>query len=77
MAIALHTAFAAVAAQDGNAYHHRMRADVGGQIGRAQALHRLGQSAPALLSAAARAWPGALGWVARLTRVPSSCLAWR
>lgn len=69
MAIALHTAFAAARTPEAAAYHHAMRADLAGQIGRAMALQRMGHAAPALLAAAARAWPGALAWVARLTRV--------
>ena len=77
MAIALHTAFAAAAPDGAEAYHRRMRQDLAGQVGRAMVLHRLGQSAPAVVAAAARAWPGALAWVARLTRVPSARLAWR
>lgn len=77
MAIALHTAFAAARTVDAGAYHAAMRRDLGGQIGRAMALHRLGQSAPGLLTAAARAWPGAMAWVARLTRVDPARLAWR
>jgi flavin-dependent dehydrogenase len=78
MAIALHTAFAAVATlDDPAAYHARLRRDLHGQIGRAMLLHRLGQAQPRLLTLAARAWPGALALVARLTRVPSASLAWR
>ena len=76
MAIALHTAFAAAACEDAAAYHRRMRADLSGQIGRAMLLHDLGQSVPAALAAAARAWPGALSLVARLTRVNPARLAW-
>lgn len=77
MAIALHTAFAAARAVGADGYHGAMRRDLAGQIGRAMALHRMGQSAPGLLTAAARAWPGALAWVARLTRVDPARLAWR
>ena len=77
MAIALHTAFAAAATPDAAAYHRRMRADLAGQIGRAMVLHRLGQTLPAALAIAARAWPGALALVARLTRVQEARLAWR
>ena len=69
MAIALHTAFAAVRRGDTAGYHAEMREDLVGQIGRAMVLHRLGQAHPWLVAAAARAWPGALAWVARLTRV--------
>ena len=77
MAIALHTAFAAAALDDAARYHARMRADLRGQIARAMALHRAGQSIPAVVATAARAWPGALAWVARLTRVAPHRLAWR
>ena len=77
MAIALHTAFAAAASADAPAYHRRMQRDLTAQIGRAMTLHRLGQSRPRLVATAARAWPGALGWIARHTRVPASRLAWR
>ncbi len=76
MAIALHTGFAAAGARDAAAYHRRMLADLRGQIGRAMVLHRMGQARPGLVTLAARAWPGALAWIARLTRVPASRLAW-
>ena len=77
MAVALHTAFAAVQTTDAAQYHRRIRADLAGQIRRAMMLHRAGQSRPGAVAAAARAWPGALALVARLTRVPASRLAWR
>ena len=77
MAIALHTAFAAVRSADATRYHRRMRADLSGQIRRAMTLHRAGQFRPGAVAAMARAWPGALALVARLTRVPASRLAWR
>ncbi|MGI4950365.1 MAG: NAD(P)/FAD-dependent oxidoreductase [Janthinobacterium lividum] len=77
MAIALHTAFAAARGPGAAAYHARMRTDLAGQIGRAMLLHRLGQARPGWVAAAARAWPGAMGWVARLTRVPVRRLAWQ
>ena len=70
MAIALHTAFAAARPGEPSAYHRRMRSDLSGQVGRAMTLHRIGLAAPGPLVAAARAWPGALAMVARLTRVP-------
>ena len=78
IAIALHTAFAAVGAGVGDAagYHGRMRGELSGQIGRAMVLHRMGQAAPGLVTAAARVWPGAMAWVARLTRVRQE-LAWQ
>ena len=70
VSIALHSAFAAVAAKgDAAAYHRAMQRDLSGQIGRAAALYRLGRAAPGLVTAAAQRWPGALRWVARLTRV--------
>jgi len=78
MSIALHSAFAAVAAHQGAgaaAYHRRMRRDLVGQIGRAGWLYRAGRAQPGLAVAAARAWPGALRWIARLTRVPPWALA--
>ena len=76
MAIALHTAFAAAGQADATQHHRRMRADLSGQIGRAMVLHRLGLAVPGGLVRAARAWPGALALVARLTRVPARRLAW-
>ena len=76
MAIALHTAFAAVRQADAAQHHRRMQADLSGQIGRAMVLHRLGLAMPGSLLRAARAWPGALALVARLTRVPARRLAW-
>ncbi len=70
VSIALHSAFAAVAAgEDARAYHRQMRRDVTGPIGRAGTLYRLGQAAPGLVTSAARLWPGALRWIARLTRL--------
>lgn len=75
VSIALHSAFAAVAAQDDSAgYHRRLQGDLRGQIGRAAALYRLGRAAPGLVTGAAQLWPGALRWVARLTRVPDRAL---
>lgn len=72
MAIALHSAFAAAAAPTAAAYHTSLRRTLRPQIARAMFLHRLGQSHPALITRAARLWPGALTWIARLTRVPGS-----
>ncbi len=77
VSIALHSAFAAVAAQrEGGAaqYHRRMRRDISGQIARASAIYRVSRAAPGLAVQAARLWPGALGWLARLTRVPPPAL---
>jgi flavin-dependent dehydrogenase len=73
VSIALHSAFAATAAhrgEDAASYHQRMRRDLKGQIGRAGWLYRAGRAQPGLAVAAARAWPGALRWIAQLTRVP-------
>jgi len=78
ISIALHSAFAAVRAyrESGTtAYHQRMRQDLMGQIDRAGWLYRAGRAQPGLAVAAARAWPGALRWIARLTRVPPWALA--
>ncbi len=78
ISIALHSAFAAVAAHrggDAEAYHSRMRRELIGQIRRAEWLYRAGRAQPGLAVAAARAWPGALRWIARLTRVPPWALA--
>ncbi len=78
ISIALHSAFAAVAAHreaDAPAYHARMRLDLKGQIGRAGWLYRAGRARPGLAVAAAQAWPGALRWIARLTRVPPWAMA--
>ena len=77
MAIALHTAFAAAHALDPARHHGRMRAELGGQIGRAMVVHRLGQERPALVAGLLRAWPGGMRWIARLTRVPARHLAWQ
>ncbi len=77
MSIALHTAFAAVAAlRDGDAgtYHHNIRRDLSAQITRASLLLSAGRLAPNLSVLAARAWPGALRWIAQLTRVPMAAL---
>ena len=77
VSIALHSAFAAVAAcraEGAAGYHQAMRRDLVGQIGRASALYRLGRASPRLVTMAAQTWPGALRWIARLTRVPSAAL---
>ncbi len=78
ISIALHSAFAAVAAhrEDGAAsYHRRLQREIMGQIGRAEWLYRAGRAQPAFAVAAACAWPGALRWIAQLTRVPPWALA--
>ena len=78
ISIALHSAFTAVAAHRGldtRAYHARMRQDIKGQINRAGWLYRAGRTRPGLAVAAAQAWPGALRWIARLTRVPPWAMA--
>ncbi len=70
VSIALHSAFAAVAARgDARAYHARMRAEAGRPIRLASRLYWLGQQAPGLVAMAAQGWPGALRWIARLTRL--------
>jgi len=78
ISIALHSAFAAIAAHRGAgvaAYHQRMRRDLEGQIGRAGWLYHAGRAQPRFAVAAARIWPGALRWIAQLTRVPPWALA--
>ncbi len=78
ISIALHSAFAAVAAHQGSdaqTYHARMRRDIEGQIGRAWWLYRAGRAQPGLAVTAAQAWPGALRWIAQLTRVPPWAMA--
>ena len=77
VSIALHTAFAAVAALpggDAGAYHRAMQRDLSAQIARASLLLRAGRLAPGLAVRAARAWPGALRWIAQMTRVPAAAL---
>ena len=77
MSIALHTAFAAVAALpggDAGAYHRNLRHDLSAQITRASLLLRAGRLAPSLAVLAAWTWPGALRWIAQLTRVPAAAL---
>ena len=78
MSIALHSATAAAAAylagQPAEAYHRRMRRDVGGQIRRASALYGLARSAPGLLMRLGAAWPSGLSLAAALTRVPAQAL---
>lgn len=80
MSIALHSAVVAaethLAGGTPAAYHARMRRDVAAQIGRADALYRLGSSVvaqPALM-ALVSAWPAALRLLATLTRVPDRAL---
>lgn len=77
VSMALHSAFAAVAALrhgGAEAYHRRLRRDVGPQVARAWALYRTGRAAPSLLVRGARLWPGAMRWAARLTRIPAPSL---
>lgn len=75
MAIALHSAALAVkwvlSGQTSDAYHRRIRRDVGAQVARAEALYRFGRSAPgqALLVPAARVWPRGVQLAATFTRV--------
>ena len=70
MAIALHTAFAAVQAGDAATFHARTRRDVRGQIGLASLIYRLGRRAPGAMVRGAHLWPGAMRWIAHLTRAP-------
>ncbi len=77
MSIALHTAFSAVAALPGgdvDAYHRSLRRDLSAQIARASLLLRAGRLAPSFAVLAAQVWPGALRWIAQLTRVPAAAL---
>ena len=77
VSIAMHTAFAAVDAMRGGgaaAYHRAMRRHLSGQVARAGLLLRAGRAAPGLAVGAARVWPGALRWVASMTRVPAAAL---
>ena len=81
MSIALHTAFSAVGAhlagRDASEYHRQIKYDIAGQVARASCLFRLSRSASgqALLMGLAWLWPGGLGLVASLTRVPRRALA--
>lgn len=81
MSIALHSAMAAAANHlngvSAARYHHQMRGDITGQIGRAGALYRLGRTAPgqAILMRTAALWPGGMRLAARLTRVPPQAVA--
>jgi flavin-dependent dehydrogenase len=75
MSIALHSAMVAASSYlsgvTATAYHRRMRRDIAGQIGRADALYRLGNMAalqPILMQLAAL-WPGMLRLAATSTRV--------
>ena len=77
VSIALHTAFAAAAASragDARSYHGAMRHDLSGQVARAGLLLRAGRAAPGLAVQAAHVWPGALRWIASMTRVPAAAL---
>lgn len=82
VSIALHTSFAAVTADasaaigagSAPAFHRRMRRDLGRQIGLASLLYRAGRAAPGLAVRGAGLWPGAVGWLARMTRVPEGAL---
>ena len=77
VSIALHSAFSAVQAlRHGTAaaHHRAMRRDLSAQIARAGLLLRAGRLAPGLAVQAARAWPGALRWIATMTRVPTGAL---
>lgn len=70
MSIALHTAFAAVAAGSAPAFHRRMRRDLRPQIGLASLLYRAGRAAPGLAVRGAQLWPGVVRGLANLTRAP-------
>ena len=77
VSIALHTAFAALAALpsgDACGHHAKLRRALSGQVARAGMLLRAGRAAPGLAVQAAQAWPGALRWIARMTRVPPGAL---
>ena len=75
VSIALHTAFAAVAAgPDAALYHRRVQPQLAAPIRRAQHLFGVAQAAPAWITAAARLWPGALRTVARLTRLSPAAI---
>ena len=70
VSIALHTAFAAVAAgPDAALYHRRVAPQIAAPIRRAGYLFGVAQAAPGWVTAAARRWPAALRSVARLTRL--------
>ncbi len=70
VSIALHTAFAAVAAgPDTPLYYRRVTPQIAAPIRRAGHLFGVAQAAPAWVTAAARHWPAALQTVARLTRL--------
>ncbi len=70
VSIALHTAFAAVAAGPDTALYYRtVRPQIAAPIRRAGHLFGLAQAAPAWVTAAARYWPAALRAVAHLTRL--------
>jgi flavin-dependent dehydrogenase len=76
MSIALHSAVTAATCHlNGGSpaqYHRLIHADIARQIGRADALYRLGGGplARAAVMRAAALWPGGLRLAARLTRVP-------
>jgi flavin-dependent dehydrogenase len=77
VAMALHSAFAAVDAvrsRDAHAYHRALRRQIRGQVARASAIYRLGRAAPRAMTHAARLWPGGMRLAARLTRVPAWAL---
>jgi flavin-dependent dehydrogenase len=81
IAIALHSgalaAAALLAGADAAAYHARLRRDLRGQVGRAQAVHRAiaRPAGRAVLVAAARLLPAVVRLGARATRV-AACAAW-
>ena len=72
MSIALHTAFAAARSGDSAAFQRRVRRSLRRQIGLASLLYRVGRSAPGATVRGAQLWPGAVRWLARLTRAPQA-----
>lgn len=80
MAIALHSAALAadllLQGHSASHYHHALRRDVSAQVWRAQTLYQLGRHAfgRGALLGLLRCWPGLLGFIASMTRVPASAL---
>lgn len=70
MSIALHTALAAAGSGDAATFHRQARRELRGQIGLASLLYRAGRAAPGALVRGAQLWPGAVRWLAHLTRAP-------
>ena len=75
VSIALHSAFAAVnAGADTGSYYRRMSREAGRPIRQAGRLYAAGQFMPGLAVRMAQYWPGALRWIARLTRLSPTAL---